>query len=400
MNQLDFPVAAAAEAGIGTAPRLRILQLEDDPDDAAMVRHELRRAGIEADTLHVISRADFEAGLDPCPDAILADYRLPNWTGLDALRLVRGRGLDVPFIVVSGTIGEDVAVEAMRHGADDYLLKDRLARLGPALAQALERKRLRAEANQAAAALREREAGLLQAQRIARLAHAVTGPDGAFESWWETLPQLIGVEPALMPKSTREWLTLLHPDDRAMFRNKIIEAAKARSQAQIEYRLRRGDGAWIQIRHVIEPLADRAGAAGGTRWFNTVQDLTDQKRSSDELRRFQFAMDMSVDSIYLTDVTQSRFVYVNEMACRRLGYARDRLLQMGPQDVLGREPAEIRQEYDSVIQAGEPGVRFDSRFLRSDGSEGMTEIHRRAVMVDGRQLIVTIGCDITERKRA
>src|SRR4029079_8002047 len=131
--------------------------------------YELQRAGIEAETARVITRDDFEKQLEARPDAILSDYQLPLWTGLDALLLVRAYGLDTPFIIVSGTIGEDLAVEAMRHGADDYLLKDRLSRLGGALTQALDRRRLRQEAQAATESLREREAGLRRAQVLARL---------------------------------------------------------------------------------------------------------------------------------------------------------------------------------------------------------------------------------------
>jgi CheY-like chemotaxis protein len=103
--------------------RLRVLLLEDNPADAELVLYELQRAGIEAETVRVITREDFEQQLEARPDAILSDYQLPLWSGLDALMLVRAYGLDTPFIIVSGTIGEDLAVEAMRHGADDYLLK-------------------------------------------------------------------------------------------------------------------------------------------------------------------------------------------------------------------------------------------------------------------------------------
>src|SRR4029079_1105360 len=113
-----------------SAVRLRVLLLEDNSPDAELVLYELQRTGIEAETVRVITREDFEQQLEARPDAILSDYQLPLWNGLDALMLVRAHGLDTPFIIVSGMIGEDLAVEAMRHGADDYLLKDRLSRLG------------------------------------------------------------------------------------------------------------------------------------------------------------------------------------------------------------------------------------------------------------------------------
>ena len=117
---------------------IRILILEDQPDDAALVLHELRRAGFEPQAERVETEEEFLARLDPSPDVILADFTLPGWSGPDALRVVQERGLDVPFLFVSGTIGEDQAVAAMRQGAADYLLKDRLTRLGAAVSQALE----------------------------------------------------------------------------------------------------------------------------------------------------------------------------------------------------------------------------------------------------------------------
>lgn len=139
---------------MGTTP-IRVLILEDNPADADLMARALLQAGIEAQVDRVESETEFAARLTPEPDLILADFKLPRFCGLDALRLVRSRGLDVPFIIVSGTIGEDIAVDAMREGADDYLLKDRMARLGPAALQALEKRRLRTEMRRAEEALRE-----------------------------------------------------------------------------------------------------------------------------------------------------------------------------------------------------------------------------------------------------
>jgi PAS domain S-box-containing protein len=109
----------------------------------------------------VETEADYLAALDPALDLILADYALPQFDALRALELRRVRGLDIPFIIVSGAIGEEVAVAAMRHGAADYLLKDRLTRLGAAVEHALEQRRLRTEMQKAEQALRESEAQLV-----------------------------------------------------------------------------------------------------------------------------------------------------------------------------------------------------------------------------------------------
>ncbi|MFL6663204.1 MAG: ATP-binding protein [Rhizobacter sp.] len=126
--------------------------------------------------------------------------------------------------------------------------------------------RVRAEA-----ALREREAGLRRAQALARLSHVVTGADGAFESWSDSLPGLAGIAPAHMPRSTREWMQrVVHPDDRAVFRARSLEAQATGVRVDVAYRMVRGDGSEVHVRQVIEPIE-------ATRWFSTLQDVSEQQ---------------------------------------------------------------------------------------------------------------------------
>ncbi len=124
---------------------LRALILEDRPEDAELMAHELRRSGYDPQWQRVETESDFLAHLDPPPDVILADYSMPELEAGRALQLLQERGLNIPFIVVSGTIGEDAAVAMMRQGGADYLLKDRLGRLGPAVKHALMENVLREE---------------------------------------------------------------------------------------------------------------------------------------------------------------------------------------------------------------------------------------------------------------
>ena len=105
---------------------LRVLILEDRPADAELMLHELRRAGFDPVWERVDTEADYLSRLDPALDLILADYSLPQFDALRALHLLQERGLDIPFVIVSGAIGEHIAVAAIREGAADYLLKDRL----------------------------------------------------------------------------------------------------------------------------------------------------------------------------------------------------------------------------------------------------------------------------------
>lgn len=133
-------------------------------------------------------------------------------------------------------------------------------------------------------ALREREAGLQHAQAIAKLAHVITTPDGGFESWSDTLPKLLGIAPEQMPTSTRQWLSHLHPDDRAQFRARSLQAGASRQRTDQHYRLQRPDGTAIDVAQVMEPL-DQPGTDGRSRWFNTLQDVTEQKRAEAKIKR-------------------------------------------------------------------------------------------------------------------
>jgi signal transduction histidine kinase len=117
---------------------LRLLHLEDSEADHDLAMAHLRRAGVRFEVQRVETADEFRAAMGGPWDAILSDYNLPGFTGIDALAMVRDAGLALPFILVSGAIGEDTAVEAMRNGASDYLLKQNLARLGPALERAIE----------------------------------------------------------------------------------------------------------------------------------------------------------------------------------------------------------------------------------------------------------------------
>ena len=144
---------------------IRVLILEDNAVDAELMLHELRNAGLDVQAERVESETEFAARLTPELDLILSDFQLPQYGGLEALRLLRSRGLDVPFIIVSGSIDEDIAVAAMREGADDYLLKDRVARLGQAVLKALENRRLRGDMRRAEAQVREGNMKSLQATR-------------------------------------------------------------------------------------------------------------------------------------------------------------------------------------------------------------------------------------------
>ena len=141
-----------------TSTPLRILLVEDHPIDAELVIAALELSGVGFSSVRVVAgEAQFVAELAQAPDLILCDYNLPSFGAMEALRLVKERKLPIPFIIISGSIGEETAVEAIKAGADDYLLKDRLGRLGSAISRAIEEKQLRTAAERAEENLRQSE---------------------------------------------------------------------------------------------------------------------------------------------------------------------------------------------------------------------------------------------------
>ena len=157
------------------AQPLRVLLLEDLDTDAELMVRELKRAGFDL----VWDRIDTEEALLECLDRpydlILSDNSMPSFDAMRALACLRQRRLDIPFVIVSGSIGEEQAVALLHHGAADYIMKDRIDRLGPAVGQVLEKKRLRDDNQAAHAALQARTDELVRSQeRLRALASDLT----------------------------------------------------------------------------------------------------------------------------------------------------------------------------------------------------------------------------------
>src|SRR3954447_11503669 len=148
---------------------LRILLLEDSEADAELILATLAAEGLSVEALHLATRDDYLAAIRGRKfDVILSDHNLPGFDGTTALGIARETCPDTPFIFVSGTLGEELAIEALKSGATDYVLKTRLSRLVPSVQRALREARERAERKKAEEALRRSEMYLAEAQRLSR----------------------------------------------------------------------------------------------------------------------------------------------------------------------------------------------------------------------------------------
>jgi len=260
----------AQSAPVFKSAPIRMLLAEDNAGDVELEIRELRNAGIHVAHRVAYTEESFIRELEEFkPEVIVSDFSMPSFDGKAALGIARERAPETPFLFVSGTLGEECAIQALKHGAADYVLKDNLLRLPTAVLRALEEADVRrARANA--------QACLARAQRMAGLAHVIGGPGGAFATWSDSPGALLGGDDTDVPRSLREWLDLVHPEDRVEVRRKSLEATALGKPVSMEYRVHRKDGEWIRLRHLIEPLRPESGKGG--RWFSTLQDVTERKR--------------------------------------------------------------------------------------------------------------------------
>src|SRR5574341_1888023 len=149
---------------------LRVLIIEDSEDDTELLLRELRRGGYEVEFERVETADSLRSALtQKMWDLILSDYTMPQFRAPQALEVLKASGLDLPFIIISGTIGEETAVTALKAGANDFLIKGKFARLGPAIERELREAETRRERKRAEEALREKERLLFEAQRIGHI---------------------------------------------------------------------------------------------------------------------------------------------------------------------------------------------------------------------------------------
>jgi two-component system cell cycle sensor histidine kinase/response regulator CckA len=264
---------------------LRILVVEDSADDAELVTMALKRAGLRADIRRVDTSAAFVQALGGDWDAILADYHLPSFSAPEALALRNQHAPDVPFIVVSGSVGEETAVAVLKSGASDYLLKDRLARLGQAVTRAIEEQRVQRDKRRVEAALNAAEARMRFALDAARVGIWEADLRSGAVVWSETLESLHGLVPRTFGGTFADFLACIHPDDRSHMREVIGRPSRDGADSDVLYRTIWPDGSTRWIAGRGRTFFDADGAplrAAGIGW-----DVTDHRQLEEQYRQAQ-----------------------------------------------------------------------------------------------------------------
>ncbi|MCE5263479.1 MAG: PAS domain S-box protein [Deltaproteobacteria bacterium] len=413
---------------------LRILILEDNPADAELARFELQEAGLTFAAKVVAAEEDFVRELKEfSPDLIISDYDIPRYNGVLALDEAKRQRPDAPFILVTGAIGEDRAIEILTRGAKDYVMKDRLRqRLVPAVQRALAEAEERGGRNRAEAELREAHRTLEERVRI-RTAEleaemearkwseaALRLSEERFRELAELLPETIfetDIQGTLtfVNKNAFDCFQYAPEDFSCGFdfletvalhdRGRALENAQRHLSREYgdtnEYTMLRKDGSTFPAEiHSVAIIKD--GRTVGLRGF--IIDITRRKQAEEELRKseekFRLLIENAPDAIYVH--ADARFVYLNPAAVNLFG------AECADQLIGARIMDRYSPDYHEMI-AGRLHDLYEKRrtlpiveqvYLRLDGSSVPVEAHAVPIVYNDQNAALTFARDITDRRQA
>ncbi|MGC2415446.1 MAG: HD domain-containing phosphohydrolase [Stellaceae bacterium] len=403
-----LPRCVAAPVQVASPDALKILILEDNPNDADLMQRALCKTGLNFTARRVDSRAAFIAALETfAPDILLADYSLPAFNGGEALAHVRHVHPEIPVVVVTGALCDEAAIELLHAGAADYVLKSNLLRLSPAVGRAISVERGIRARKAAEGALRGSNALLQTTERIAHIGGFDWDIAGGRILWSEETYRMFGLVPGEFVPTIPRFVECIHPDDRGRMQE-AIDASVTRSQPfDIEFRILRPDKAERIIKSRGEIIRDKAGKPA--RLTGTSLDITERKRAAEGLRaseeRFRLVVEHAPDAILLYDADREHLIAANKAAERLFGFPRDQIIEQGPQHFYVPEQPDARPveqsfgDHTKRALAGEE-LTYERQILNASGQERLCQVTLVRMPSPDQRLLRASFVDITDRKAA
>jgi PAS domain S-box-containing protein len=380
----------------------RILIVEDIPTDAELAEREICKV-LKSCTFHLVeTRKEFLKALETFqPDVILSDYTLPNFDGLTALKLARKHAPLTPFIIWTGFSSEDIAVDCLKAGANNYVLKENIKRLGPAVLRALEERELLLARKQAEEAIQNSEKRFRALIENGLDDISLLAADGTL--LWESPSTVRNLGYVPGEYLTHNIFEIMHPDDLAWTRNvfaRLIQEPGAR-QSGI-FRLRRSDGTWRWVEAIAHNMLNEPSVNA---IVVNYRDITERKQAEEMLREernlLRTLIDNIPDRIYVWILMVEKPYRTQQMASLRGKTMED---VMGKTD-LDTYPPDLAEEFwqldQAIIDSGQALINYEEPGLDAEG-------HRVSILTtkiplrdrEGKVVgLVGIGRDITERKQ-
>ena len=375
---------------------LHILHLEDDPDFAELVRTLLEQDDLNAEVKRVAGRAEFEAALDGERfDVILSDFRLPQFTGLEALAFVRTEYRDLPFILVSGTIGEHAAIESLKAGATDYVLKHNPERLPSAVRRAAQEAAERARRRLAETELIRREKYFRTLTENTLDILCILSREGRFLYASPSIERVLGYTPEELQGTGS--FAQMHPEDLPSVRATLQDAIEHPEHTiKTEFRYQKKDGTWKRLELVGQNRLDDPDISGlVTNW----RDVTDRWRAEEELRRsekqYRLLFQDNPNPMWVFDLETLAFLEVNESAVQHYGHSREEFLAMKMSDL---RPVE-KDGYPKGVALSDAESGRIWKHRRKDGAFIDVEVVWSPMVFRNRFAALTMVTDVTERRR-
>lgn len=391
-------------ASLPLIDRLRILHLEDDPDYSEFVRDMLQAEGLEVEVFLVCSRADYETALlRETFDLILADYLLPGYNALKALEKAREDRPEVPFVILSGTIHDQLGIESLKAGATDYVLKQAPERLAPAVRRALQENSERAERRRVQHELARRERFFRNLTENTLDLFVIVDSHARLRYVSPSLQRVLGYDPASLPCTCG--FDLVHPDDLGYvsrgFEQLLCDPALLLT---LEFRVRHADGSW---RHIETVGQNRLGDEEIDGILINARDITDRVAAEHSLREsekhYRVIFDGNPIPMWVFDHENLRILEVNDSALQHYGYSRDEFLAMTVKDLRPGEECPALVEYlHRLLPADSPnliGAAGIWKHRKKDGSLIDVELKWSRISFQGRNASLAMANDITARRR-
>ncbi len=349
--------------------------VEDVAADAELMLRELRRAGVRCATRRVESGTDLRRALHEfAPDIVLADHALPQFSALAALHLVRHERPLTPVILVTGSLDEETAVDLIKEGAADCVVKHRLFRLGPAVQRALALRRALEDAAAAESARTRAEGALRRQTEFLSHAQAAAGV-GSWEwdiatdaiTWSDETYRIFGVDPTEGPITYERYLELIHPDDRAGVAAEVSWSLQTREPFALDHRIVRPDGTLHFLHGRGGVVTDAAGRP--VRMLGAVLDITGRKKAEEALRRANDRLNAVIQSSPLAISTLDADGVVrtwNPAAEQLFGWTADEVIGR-PLPTVHGEAAEFEETRRRVMR-GEPVSNIEVIRKKKDGT--------------------------------